>query len=72
MFWVYGPGETEITDVGLEPHPEDRKSRGYDRVSLSDTNSHDSMFTQSSTAGFTRRRGGRRDAVKRTFPRASA
>jgi hypothetical protein len=36
MFWVYGPGEGEITVVGLEPHPEDRKSRGYDRVSLSD------------------------------------
>jgi hypothetical protein len=36
MFWVYGPGEGEITVVGLEPHPEDRKSRGYDRVGLSD------------------------------------
>ncbi|HLM67248.1 MAG TPA: hypothetical protein VK358_06960, partial [Longimicrobium sp.] len=36
MFWVYGPGEGEITVVGLEPHPEDRKSKGYDRVSLSD------------------------------------
>lgn len=36
MFWVYGPGEGEITVLGLEPHPEDRKSRGYDRVSLSD------------------------------------
>jgi hypothetical protein len=36
MFWVYGPGEGEITVIGLEPHPEDRKSRGYDRVSLSD------------------------------------
>lgn len=36
LFWVYGPGDGEITVVGLEPHPEDRKSRGYDRVSLSD------------------------------------
>jgi hypothetical protein len=36
MFWVYGPGEGEITVVGLEPHPGDRKSKGYDRVSLSD------------------------------------
>lgn len=35
MFWVYGPSDGEITVVGLEPHPEDRKSRGYDRVSLS-------------------------------------
>lgn len=36
MYWVYGPGEGEISVLGLEPHPEDRKSRGYDRVSLSD------------------------------------
>lgn len=36
LFWVYGPGQGEITVIGLEPHPEDRKSRGYDRVSLSD------------------------------------
>jgi hypothetical protein len=36
MFWVYGPGEGEITVLGLEPHPEDRKSRGYDRVSLAE------------------------------------
>jgi hypothetical protein len=35
LFWVYGPGPGEITVVGLEPHPEDRKSRGYDRVLLS-------------------------------------
>jgi hypothetical protein len=24
MFWVYGPGDHEITVIGLEPHPEDR------------------------------------------------
>lgn len=35
IFWAYGPGEGEITVIGLEPHPEDRKSKGYDRVSLS-------------------------------------
>lgn len=35
MFWVYGPGEGEITIIGIEPHPEDRKSRDYDRVPLS-------------------------------------
>lgn len=35
LFWVYGPGEREITIVGFEPHPEDRKSRAYDRVRLS-------------------------------------
>jgi hypothetical protein len=36
LFWVYGPGEGEITVLGLEPHPEDRKNKGYDRVNLSD------------------------------------
>ncbi len=35
MFWVYGPDENQITVVGLEPHPEDRKSTGYARVRLS-------------------------------------
>ena len=35
MFWVYGPDDGQITVIGLEPHPEDRKSRGYDRVLLS-------------------------------------
>jgi hypothetical protein len=35
MYWAYGPEDGHITVVGLEPHPEDRKSRGYDRVSLS-------------------------------------
>ena len=35
MFWVYGPGEREITIIGIEPHPEDQKSRGYDRIPLS-------------------------------------
>ncbi|HEY0025060.1 MAG TPA: hypothetical protein VGB24_19250 [Longimicrobium sp.] len=33
--YLYGPEDGHITVVGLEPHPEDRKSRGYDRVSLS-------------------------------------
>ncbi len=32
MFWVYGPEEGHITVIGLEPHPEDRKSKGYTRV----------------------------------------
>lgn len=35
MFWTYGPATGEITALGVEPHPEDRKSRGYDRVRLS-------------------------------------
>ena len=35
MFWVHGPGDGQITVIGLEPHPEDRKNKGYDRVLLS-------------------------------------
>jgi hypothetical protein len=35
LFWVYGPGKSEITVVGLEPHPEDKKKAGYDKVRLS-------------------------------------
>jgi len=35
MFWVYGPVKAEITVIGLEPHPEDRKSAGYAKVRLS-------------------------------------
>ena len=36
MYWGYGPGQQEITIIGLEPHPEDAKNGAYDRVSLSD------------------------------------
>jgi hypothetical protein len=36
MFWVYGPGKQEVTIIGLEPHPEDKKNGAYDRISLSD------------------------------------
>lgn len=35
LFWVYGPAQREITIIGFSPHPEDRKSRGYDKVPLS-------------------------------------
>ena len=35
MFWVYGPDNLEITIIGLEPHPEDKKNGAYDRVVLS-------------------------------------
>jgi len=35
MYWVYGPGKGEITVIGLEPHPEDKKSSGYAKVRLS-------------------------------------
>ena len=36
MFWVYGPDQKEITVIGLEPHPEDKKKGAYDRIKLSD------------------------------------
>ncbi len=35
IYWTYGPNDGEISIVGIEPHPEDRKSRGYNRVRLS-------------------------------------
>ncbi len=36
MYWVYGPDKLEITIIGLEPHPEDKKNGAYDRIKLSD------------------------------------
>ncbi len=36
IFWVYGPNQSEITIIGLEPHPEDAKNGAYDRITLSD------------------------------------
>ena len=36
MYWVYGPDQQEITIIGLEPHPEDKKNGAYDRINLSD------------------------------------
>lgn len=36
MFWVYGPGRMQITVIGLDPHPEDKKNGAYDRISLSE------------------------------------
>lgn len=35
MYWVYGPDHGDITVIGLEPHPEDKKNGAYDKVSLS-------------------------------------
>ena len=34
LFWAYGPNRGEITVLGLEPHPNDKKT-AYDRVTLS-------------------------------------
>ena len=36
MYWVYGPEHHDITVIGLEPHPEDKKKNGYQKVLLSD------------------------------------
>ena len=38
MYWVYGPDQKDITIIGLEPHPEDKKNGAYDRIKLSDLN----------------------------------
>jgi hypothetical protein len=36
FYWVYGPDKNSITVIGLEPHPEDKKSSGYTKIKLSD------------------------------------
>lgn len=36
LFWAYGPGQKEITILGIEPHPEDKKRGAYDRIRLSE------------------------------------
>lgn len=35
IFWAYGPAKGEITILAVEPHPEDQKQGGYDRIKLS-------------------------------------
>ena len=37
IYWVYGPEKNDITIIGLEPHPEDKKRAAYEKVSLSAT-----------------------------------
>ena len=36
IFWAYGPNRKEITILGIEPHPEDKKRGAYNRIKLSD------------------------------------
>ena len=36
IFWVYEPGKEDITIIGIEPHPEDKKNGGCDKVRLSE------------------------------------
>ncbi len=35
LFWVYGPGRTDITIVAIEPHPNDSKGNAYKKITLS-------------------------------------
>jgi len=35
MYWFYGPDKDEITIIGLDPHPEDKKNGAYNRIILS-------------------------------------
>ena len=34
LFWVYGPGKGDITIIGLEPHPDDKRN-AYQKITLS-------------------------------------
>ena len=34
IYWVYGPDRLDITIIGLEPHPNDKKN-AYDKITLS-------------------------------------
>lgn len=34
IFWVYGPDKSDITIIGLEPHPNDKKD-AYQKITLS-------------------------------------
>lgn len=36
FYWAYGPNRMEITILGIEPHPEDKKSGAYTRIKLSE------------------------------------
>ncbi len=36
FYWTYGPNRKEITILGIEPHPEDKKRGAYKRIKLSD------------------------------------
>ena len=35
VFWTYGPDKGDITILAVEPHPEDKKRRAYERLKLS-------------------------------------
>ena len=46
MYWVYGPDPKDITIIGLEPHPEDKKNGAYDRISLSNLQNMELKYEQ--------------------------
>ena len=48
MYWVYGPGKNDITIIGLEPHPEDKKNGAYDKITLSQLEPIKEIMVQSS------------------------
>lgn len=35
FYWAYGPNKAEITILGIEPHPENKKNGSYKRIKLS-------------------------------------
>lgn len=35
VFWVYGPDQSDITIIGLEPHPNSDKKDAYTKITLS-------------------------------------
>ena len=35
LFWGYGPDKSDITIIGMEPHPNDKKD-SYKKITLSD------------------------------------
>jgi len=35
IYWIYGPAKNDITIIAVEPHPEDKKKDGYDKIRLS-------------------------------------
>ncbi len=41
IYWIYGPKSGEITVIGIEPHPDDKKKDGYEKVRLSATGKED-------------------------------
>ena len=36
LYWTYGPNRKEITILGIEPHPEDKKRNAYTKIKSSD------------------------------------